>query len=116
MAETITREIRRDYLTVQNEPGTQAHNTGLPMTVQNVTDLLENVTRGLDKGRVLAGAGAGNGEDRAEAPSRGSCAAAPGLYARAVFSFGAPLDARLVTTMVKFSHAVKIDFPSFFWS
>src|SRR3989304_5463017 len=41
MAETIIREIRPDYLTVQNEPGTQAHNTGLPMTVQNVTDLLE---------------------------------------------------------------------------
>src|SRR3990172_7935657 len=59
MAETIIREMRPDYLTVQNEPGTQAHNTGLPMTVQNVTDLLEYVTRGLDKRGVLVGAGAG---------------------------------------------------------
>src|SRR4030065_947736 len=69
MAETITREIRRDYLTVQNEPGTQAHNPGLPMTVQNVTDLLEYVTRGLDKRGVLVGAGAGTWEDLAYAQS-----------------------------------------------
>ncbi len=69
MAETIIREIRPDYLTVQNEPGTQAHNTGLPMTVQNVTDLLEYVTRGLDKRGVLVGAGAGTWEDLAYAQS-----------------------------------------------
>src|SRR3970282_2741150 len=46
----------------------------------------------------------------------GNVAAAPGLFARDVFSFWEPLDARFVTTMVKFSHAVKIDFTSFFWS
>ena len=172
MAETIIREIRPDYLTVQNEPGTQAHNTGLPMTVQNVTDLLESVTRGLDKRGTLVGAGAGTWEDLAYAQSlsrigaidyldmhiypitrdyvndrafrfaeiaqragkrvvigeawlykasdqdlrAGNVAAAPGLFARDVFSFWEPLDARFVTTMVKFSHAVKIDFTSFFWS
>ncbi len=172
MAETIIREIRPDYLTVQNEPGTQAHNTGLPMTVQNITDLLEYVTRGLDKRGVLVGAGAGTWEDLAYAQSlariggldyldmhiypitrdyvnerafrfaeiaqragkrlvlgeawlykasdqdlrAGSVAAAPGLFARDVFSFWEPLDARFVTTMVKFSHAMKIDFTSFFWS
>ena len=172
MAETIIREIRPDFLTVQNEPGTQAHNTGLPMTVQNVTDLLEYVTRGLDKRGVLVGGGAGTWEDLAYAQSlsrigaidyldmhiypitrdyvndrafrfaeiaqragkrvvigeawlykasdqdlrAGNVAAAPGLFARDVFSFWEPLDARFVTTMVKFSHAVKIDFTSFFWS
>ena len=172
MAETIIREIRPDYLTVQNEPGTQAHNTGLPMTVQNVTDLLEYVTRGLDKRGVLVGAGAGTWEDLAYAQSlariggldyldlhiypvnrdyvserafrfaeiaqragkrlvlgeawlykssdqdlrAGNVAAAPGLFARDIFSFWEPLDARFVTTMVKFSHAMKIDFTSFFWS
>ena len=172
MAETIIREIRPDYLTVQNEPGTQAHNTGLPMTVQNVTDLLEYVTRGLDKRGVLVGAGAGTWEDLAYAQSlariggldyldmhiypitrdyvndrafrfaeiaqragkrvvigeawlykasdqdlrAGNVAAAPGLFARDVFSFWEPLDAQFVTTVVKLSHAVKIDFTSFFWS
>ena len=172
MAETIIREIRPDYLTVQNEPGTQAHNTGLPMTVQNVTDLLESVTRGLDKRGVLVGAGAGTWEDLAYAQSlariggldyldlhiypvnrdyvserafrfaeiaqragkrlvlgeawlykssdqdlrAGNVAAAPGLFARDIFSFWEPLDARFVTTMVKFSHGMKIDLTSFFWS
>ena len=172
MAETIIREIRPDYLTVQNEPGTQAHNTGLPMTVQNVTDLLEYVTRGLDKRGVRVGAGAGTWEDLAYAQSlarivaldyldlhiypvnrdyvserafrfveiaqragkrvvlgeawlykvrdqdlrAGNVAAAPGAFARDVFSFWEPLDARFVTAMVKFSHGGKIDFTSFFWS
>ena len=172
MAETIIREIRPDYLTVQNEPGTQAHNTGLPMTVQNVTDLLEYVTRGLEKRGTLVGAGAGTWEDLAYAQSlsrigavdyldmhiypitrdyvndrafrfaeiaqrarkrlvlgeawlykasdqdlrAGNVAAAPGLFARDVFSFWEPLDAQFVTTVVKLSHAVKIDFTSFFWS
>src|SRR3989337_3062720 len=172
MAETIIGEIRPDFLTVQNEPGTQAHNTGLPMTVQNVTDLLEYVTRGLDKRGVLVGAGAGTWEDLAYAQSlariggagypgmpnypitrdyvndrafrfaevaqragkrvvigeawlyrasdqdlrAGNVAASPGLFARDVFSFWEPLDAQFVTTVVQLSHAVKIDFTSFFWS
>jgi len=67
MAEVIIREVRPTFLTVQNEPGTQAHNTGLPMAVQNVTDLLEFVTRGLDKRGVLVGAGTGTWEDLAYA-------------------------------------------------
>jgi hypothetical protein len=52
-------------------------------------------------------------------PSRrlaGNVAAAPALFGRDVFSFWEPLDARFVTTIVKFSHAMKIDFTSFFWS
>ncbi len=172
MAETIIREFRPDYLTVQNEPGTQAHNTGLPMTVQNVTDLLEFVTRGLDKRGVLVGAGAGTWEDLAYAQAlarisgldyldmhiypinrdyvterafrfaeiaqragkrlvlgeawlykagdedlrSGNVAAAPGMFGRDVFSFWEPLDARFVISIVKFSHTMKIDFTSFFWS
>jgi len=67
MAETIIREVRPDYLTVQNEPGTQAQNTGLPMTVQHITDLVQHVARGLDKRGTLVGAGAGTWEDLAYA-------------------------------------------------
>lgn len=171
-AEIIIRDIRPDYLTVQNEPGTQAHNTGLPMTVQNVADLLEFVTNRLDKRGVLVGAGAGTWEDLAYAQSMarigaldyldmhiypinrdfmvdrayrfaevahwankrlvlgeawlyktrdqelrgGGVAASPGNFARDVYSFWEPLDARFVSTIGKFAHAERIDFASFFWS
>lgn len=172
MAEVIIREVRPDYLTVQNEPGTQAQNTGLPMTAQHVVDLLEQVTRGLDKRGTLVGAGAGTWEDLAyvQAMARvdaldyldmhiypitrdyvvdrafrfaeiarragkrlvlgeawlykasdqdlrtGSVAAAPALFARDVFSFWEPLDARFVAAVVRFSQATGTDFTSFFWS
>ncbi|MDQ7850479.1 MAG: hypothetical protein QN152_04230 [Armatimonadota bacterium] len=172
MAETVIREVRPDYLTVQNEPGTQAQNTGLPMTVQHTTDLLEYVTRGLDARGTLVGAGAGTWEDLAYAQAlarivgldyldmhiypitrdyvvdrafrfadiarragkrlvlgeawlykasdqdlrTGSVAAAPALFARDVFSFWEPLDARFVAAMVRFSQVAGTDFTSFFWS
>lgn len=172
MAEMIIREIRPDYLTVQNEPGTQAHNTGLPMTVQRTVELLEFVLRGLDKGGVLIGAGTGTWEDLAYAQSLarldaldyldmhiypinrdyvvdralrfaeiasrankrlilgeawlyktsdqdlrgGNVAAAPGHFARDVFSFWEPLDARFVAAIVKLAQAERIEFASFFWS
>ncbi|MBI3998339.1 MAG: hypothetical protein HY355_04845 [Armatimonadetes bacterium] len=65
MAETIIREIRPDYLTIENEPGTQAHNTGLSVTVQTFTDLVQHVLNGLDRRGVLVGAGAGTWDDLA---------------------------------------------------
>ncbi|MGH2349718.1 MAG: hypothetical protein ACRDFT_09670 [bacterium] len=172
MAETIINEIRPDYLTVQNEPGTQAHNTGLPMTVERVTDLLEFVTRGLDKRGTLVGAGAGTWEDLAYVQSMAgidaldyldmhlypinrdfvldrayrfaevarragkrlvvgeawlykirdqelggvTVAAAPGNFARDVFSFWEPLDARFVSATVTFARRQQVEFASFFWS
>ncbi|MFN4219182.1 MAG: hypothetical protein ACK4HB_07905, partial [Candidatus Bipolaricaulia bacterium] len=42
-------------------------------------------------------------------------AAAPGLYARDVFSFWEPLDVKFVETIWKLAHYLKIDFASFFW-
>ncbi len=44
-----------------------------------------------------------------------SVAAAPGLYARDVFSFWELLDTKFVETIWKFSHFLKLDFVSFFW-
>lgn len=59
MAETIIREIRPDFLTIENEPHTAWENTGLPFTVANVTDVVRTVLDGLDRSGVLVGAGAG---------------------------------------------------------
>lgn len=171
MAETIIREIRPDYLTIENEPGTQQENTGLPFTVQNVTEIVQHIVKGLDRSGVLVGAGAGTWDDlayiqnlvqtpvdyidihiypvnrdylvdrafkigeiatrankklalgeawlyksRDQELSGRAVAAAPALFARDVFSFWEPLDIEFLTTMVKLSHYLKIDFASFFWS
>lgn len=63
MVETIVREIRPTYITVENEPTTQSQNTRLRFTVQSVADIMEFVLRGLDKQGALIGAGAGTWED-----------------------------------------------------
>lgn len=65
MAETIIREIRPDFLTIENEPHTQQANTGLTFSVQNMTDLVQAVLAGLDRRRTLVGAGAGTWDDLA---------------------------------------------------
>ncbi len=65
MAETIIREIHPDYLTILNEPATDQHNTGLPMTVQNFTGVAQYVLNGLDRSGVQVGAGAGTWDDLA---------------------------------------------------
>ncbi len=59
MAETIIREIHPDYLTLMNEPATDQHNTGLPMTVQNFTEVVRSILNGLDRSGVQVGAGTG---------------------------------------------------------
>lgn len=65
MVEVIVREIRPDYLSLENEPGTQEKNTGLPFTVQNVTAIMQHLLAGLDRQGVLIGAGAGSWDDLA---------------------------------------------------
>jgi len=63
MAEIIIREIRPDLLTIENEPQTQAQNTGLPVTVATFTELVQHVVTGLDRHGVLVGAGTGTWDD-----------------------------------------------------
>ncbi len=65
MAETIIREIRPDFLTIENEPHTQQANTGMTFSVQSMTDLVQAVLAGLDRRRTLVGAGAGTWDDLA---------------------------------------------------
>lgn len=171
MAETIIREIRPDYLTIENEPHTAQENTGLPFTVQNFTEIVRYILDGLDRAGVWVGAGAGTWENLAylESLARNTSvdyidmhiypvnfdflldktlqiaeiarrynkrlflgeawlyksrdaelfgppvAAAPGLYARDVFSFWEPVDTKFVETIWKLAHYLKTDFASFFW-
>lgn len=171
MAETIIREIRPDYLTIENEPRTAQENTGLPFTVQNFTEIVQYILDGLDRAGVLVGAGAGTWDNLAYIESLAqntsvdyidmhiypvnfdflidktvkiaeiakrynkklvlgeawlyksrdadlvgpAVAAAPGLYARDVFSFWEPLDTKFVETVWKLAHHLKVDFASFFW-
>jgi hypothetical protein len=65
MAEVIIREIRPDFLTLENEPQTQAQNTGLRVTPQTFTILIQYMLSGLDRGGVLVGAGTGTWDDLA---------------------------------------------------
>jgi hypothetical protein len=64
-AETIIREVRPDFLTVENEPGTQQANTGLSFTPQAMAELVQSVLEGLDRQRTLVGAGTGTWDDLA---------------------------------------------------
>jgi hypothetical protein len=65
MAETIVREIRPDFLTIENEPQTASANTGLRITVAAFAELIRHVTDGLDRDGVRLGAGAGTWDDAA---------------------------------------------------
>jgi hypothetical protein len=60
MAETIIKEIKPDYLTVENEPGTQHHICGLDFSVENYSESLKYILKDLDKKGVYIGAGAGS--------------------------------------------------------
>jgi hypothetical protein len=64
-AEIIIREMAPDYLTLENEPQTQAQNLGLPVTVQSFVELIQHVLGGLDRRGVLVGAGVGTWDDLA---------------------------------------------------
>ncbi|MDR7419382.1 MAG: hypothetical protein QN178_10785 [Armatimonadota bacterium] len=64
-AEAIIREVRPDFLTVENEPGTQQANTGLTFTPRSMAELVQFVLDGLDRQTTLVGAGAGTWDDPA---------------------------------------------------
>jgi hypothetical protein len=59
IAERIVREIHPDYLTLANEPSTEAMTTGLKVTVSEFTETVRYVLNGLNRSGVLIGAGAG---------------------------------------------------------
>jgi hypothetical protein len=65
MAETVLRELRPDYLTVENEPLTQQANTGLDFSVANQTRIVNYILEGLDRIGTRIGAGAGSWDDLA---------------------------------------------------
>ncbi|MEW6554468.1 MAG: hypothetical protein AB1384_09300 [Actinomycetota bacterium] len=65
MTETVLRELRPDYLTVENEPMTQQSNTGLAFTVANQTQIVNHILAGLDRAGTRIGAGAGSWDDLA---------------------------------------------------
>lgn len=64
-ARTIINELHPDYLTLETEPTTQARNTGLDFSVENVADIVTYILDGLDRQTTLVGAGAGTWEDLA---------------------------------------------------
>jgi hypothetical protein len=59
MIEKIIREMRPDYLTVDNEPLTQQRNTGLLFSVRNYTEMIQYILKDLDRSGVKLGAGSG---------------------------------------------------------
>ncbi|MBN2027883.1 MAG: hypothetical protein JW854_14115 [Actinobacteria bacterium] len=65
MIETVVTDIAPDYLTVENEPGTQRANTGLDFTVADQTAIVNHILSGLDRGETKIGAGAGSWDDPA---------------------------------------------------
>lgn len=60
IAEIIINEIHPDYLTLANEPSTEAMTTGLKVTVPQFTETVNYILNGLDRKGVLIGAGAGS--------------------------------------------------------
>ncbi|HOJ05778.1 MAG TPA: T9SS type A sorting domain-containing protein [Bacteroidota bacterium] len=65
--ETVLTAMRPDWLSITNEPMTQKMNTGLDFTVAAVTELVQSVLTGLDRGSTLIGAGTGSWDDPAYA-------------------------------------------------
>ena len=62
MARVICAEIRPDYLTILNEPGTQSKATGLDLGFERYTEVIQFVLNGLDHRETRVGAGAGTWE------------------------------------------------------
>jgi hypothetical protein len=65
MVETVLRELKPDYLTVENEPMTQQANTGLDFSVANQTAIVNYILSGLNRSGTRIGAGAGSWDDLA---------------------------------------------------
>jgi hypothetical protein len=65
MVQTVLRELKPDYYTIENEPATMRANTGLDFSVENQAEMVNFFLDGLDRGSTLIGAGAGTWDDMA---------------------------------------------------
>ncbi len=65
MIQTVLRELKPDYYTIENEPTTMRANTGLDFSVENQTQMVDFFLDGLERGATLMGAGAGTWDDMA---------------------------------------------------
>ncbi|MEW6187250.1 MAG: hypothetical protein AB1585_16065 [Thermodesulfobacteriota bacterium] len=63
MAETVLRELKPDFLSLDSEPLTQQRNTGVKLSVKNFTEVIQFVLKDLDRSGVKIGAGAGTWDD-----------------------------------------------------
>jgi len=63
MVETVIKEIKPDYLTVDNEPLTQQHNTGLRIPLKSYIEMIQFILKDLDRSGIRIGAGAGTWDD-----------------------------------------------------
>lgn len=63
MVETVIRELRPDYYTIENEPLTQRANTGLDFSIREQADIVNYLLADLDTSYTRMGAGAGTWED-----------------------------------------------------
>jgi hypothetical protein len=63
MAEDILKEMRPDYLTIDNEPMTQQRNTGVRYSVKDYTEMVQFILKNLDHSGVKIGTGAGTWDD-----------------------------------------------------
>jgi hypothetical protein len=63
MIETILKEMRPDYLTIDNEPITQQRNTGVRHSVKGYTEMVQFILKNLDCSGTKIGAGAGTWDD-----------------------------------------------------
>ncbi|MBL0174382.1 MAG: T9SS type A sorting domain-containing protein [Ignavibacteria bacterium] len=65
--ESVLAAMQPDWLSITNEPMTQKMNTGLDFTVADVSQLVQSVLAGLNRGSTRIGAGAGSWDDPAYA-------------------------------------------------
>lgn len=63
MAQVMISEIRPDYLTLANEPSTEAHVVGFAISVQQYTQFINETLRELGRPNTLIGAGSGTWDD-----------------------------------------------------
>jgi hypothetical protein len=59
MVEAIIKEIRPDYLTIDNEPLTQQRNTGIRYSVKDYMEMVQFILKDLNRSGIKVGAGAG---------------------------------------------------------
>jgi hypothetical protein len=63
MVETVLRELKPDFLSIDSEPLTQQRNTGVNLPVRNFLEVVQFVLKDLDRTGVKIGAGAGTWDD-----------------------------------------------------